>query len=248
MFNVKIGKEYLVYQQGTSEGTQVKFKKGGYWYKLDSRGNEGLCEYLCSRLLHFSNLNPEEYVIYEQGTINDKNGCRSQNFLNKDEELITLYRLYYNQYGLNLAEKLAEFDTLEDRIEYTLRFVYKTTGLDIFDYLRKTFMLDKIVLNEDRHVNNLALISTDKGFRPAPIFDNGKSLLTANVSINKKLSIEENTKRTIARPFSGSFEKTSNYFGDGFSLDYESVFEWLNDEPDSYEKAVLEFQLKKYFG
>ena len=64
-----------------------------------------------------------------------------------------------------------------------------------------------ICLNEDRHLNNLALIMRGNDFYPAPIFDNGVSLLTANQSVNWNFSIEENVKRVIARPFCGSHEK-----------------------------------------
>lgn len=46
MFSEKISNEYIVTQQGTSEGTQIKYKKGNYWYKKDHRGHEGMAEYL----------------------------------------------------------------------------------------------------------------------------------------------------------------------------------------------------------
>lgn len=70
MFSENIGSEYLVFMGGTSEGTQIKYKKGKYWYKKDSRGREGLTEYLVSRLLDFTDLDKEEYIHYEQGEIN----------------------------------------------------------------------------------------------------------------------------------------------------------------------------------
>ena len=248
MFDVHVDEQYIVFQEGTSEGTQKKYKKDGYWYKLDSQGKEGLCEYLTSKLLTFSSLEENEYIIYEQGLINGFNGCRSKDFLHKDEELITLYRLYYNEYGQDLAKVLAKFETMEKRIEYTLDFVRKSTGYDIYDYLKKTFMLDMIILNEDRHVNNLALLSYDDGFKSAPIFDNGKSLLTANFSYNKNFSIAENVKRVTARPFSGSHQAMYDYFGEGFKLDFEAALKWLNDEPQSLERDILVYQLKRYYS
>ena len=72
MFNVKISDDFLVDTEGTSDGTQLKFFKDGYWYKEDNEGREGEVEYLVSKLLTFSTLKPEEYVIYEQGKINGK--------------------------------------------------------------------------------------------------------------------------------------------------------------------------------
>lgn len=47
MFSENIGNDYIVIQEGTSEGTQVKYKKDGYWYKKDNRG-------ACSEILYIS--------------------------------------------------------------------------------------------------------------------------------------------------------------------------------------------------
>lgn len=246
MFYEKISNEYIITQEGTSEGTQIKYKKDGYWYKKDSRGHEGRAEYLVSRLLDFTTLDKEEYIQYEEGMINDCSGCRSRNFLEDGAELITFYRLYYNAMGKNLAQVIAAMDRMEDRIEYVIEFIRQSCGLDIRIYLRKILTLDMIVLNEDRHLNNLALVMRNNNFYPAPIFDNGVSLLTANKSINRHLSIEENVKRVTARPFSGSHEKMVDYLGQGFDIDYEEVMKWIHTEPESFEKEVMAFQLERY--
>lgn len=75
-------------------------------------------------------------------------------------------------------------ETMEERIEYVTSFVKDSTGVDPTEYFRKVFTLDRITLNEDRHFNNLALLYSEDGYRCAPIFDNGVSLLTANQSVN----------------------------------------------------------------
>ena len=80
MFSENIGNDYIVIQEGTSEGTQVKYKKDGYWYKKDNRGNEGRAEYLVSKFMQFTTLQENEFISYEEGTINGKSGCRSKNF------------------------------------------------------------------------------------------------------------------------------------------------------------------------
>ena len=90
MFSENIGNDYIVIQEGTSEGTQVKYKKDGYWYKKDNRGNEGRA-------------------------INGKSGCRSKNFLDEEEELVTFYRLYYNEVGKDLSKVIANMNTMEER-------------------------------------------------------------------------------------------------------------------------------------
>lgn len=244
MFKVELDNEYIIHDEGTSEGTQIKYKKDGFWYKLDRDGHEGRVEYLASKLLSFSDLKDYEYIIYEQGLINGKTGCRSADYLKQGENFITLYRLYYNEFGKNLAEVLAGLDSVEDRIKYVVNYVKDSTGLDIRDYLSKVITLDRIILNEDRHVNNLAIIWTDEGYKTAPIFDNGRSLLTANVSVNWNFDISENVKRVVAKPFSGSHESMYEYLGKGFEINIEEALKWLESEEPSKERDVLIYQLK----
>ena len=123
MFSENIGNDYIVIQEGTSEGTQVKYKKDGYWYKKDNRGNEGRAEYLVSKFMQFTTLQENEFISYEEGTINGKSGCRSKNFLDEEEELVTFYRLYYNEVGKDLSKVIANMNTMEERIEYVIRFI-----------------------------------------------------------------------------------------------------------------------------
>ena len=248
MFKVKIDEKYIIDDRGTSEGTQVKYRKDGFWYKLDQDGREGLCEYLASKLLSFTDLKENDYIVYTQGLINGKTGCRSKNYLNHGEEFITFYRLYYNEYGKSLAEVLAQMETMEERIEYTCSFVKKQTDLDVRSYLSKIITLDRIILNEDRHVNNLAVIGSGDGFSLAPIFDNGRSLLTANVSVNWNFDIKEHVRRVIAKPFSGSHKAMFDYLGEGFILDFKGALKWLNSEDESKERDVLIYMIKELYG
>ena len=37
MFCENIESQYIVMQEGTSEGTQIKYKKDGYWYKKEGK-------------------------------------------------------------------------------------------------------------------------------------------------------------------------------------------------------------------
>jgi hypothetical protein len=102
-----------------------------------------------------------------------------------------------------------------------------------------------ITLNEDRHFNNLAVIydSVHDKYVTAPIFDNGKSLLNGNRSYRSAFSIEENVKKVIALPFSGSHKKMFDYFGKGFSLDVDSALKWLENEVQSLYRDILIYQL-----
>lgn len=244
MFRESISTEYLVQMTGTSEGSQRKYFKDGYWYKEDHSGLEGLTEYLVSRLLTFSSLPETDYVIYEQGFINGKSGCRSRNFLRDGEELITLYRLYYNEFGQDLTAVINRMRDAKMRIDYTLKFVRECCGIDIAEYLARVITLDRIVLNEDRHLNNLALIFNGTDYRSAPIFDNGVSLLTANRSVNWNFPMEDNVERVVARPFSGSFDTMYQCLGNAINFQVDDALKWLSTEPQSMERDVLMYQLR----
>ena len=244
MFNVKISEDFLVDTEGTSDGTQLKFFKDGYWYKEDNDGCEGEVEYLVSKLLTFSTLKHEEYVVYEQGKINGKSGCRSKAFISQTQSFVTLERLHGNVVGIPLFEKIKEYKGVGEKATYVIEFCKQTVGLDLTDYFRKVFTLDYITLNEDRHFHNLGIImNADGSYKPAPIFDNGKSLLNCNPSINRDLPIEENVKRVVARPFSGSHKAVYEYFGKGFDVYVLNVLKWLETEPESFYKKVLVFRL-----
>lgn len=247
MFNVKISDDFLVDTEGTSDGTQLKFFKDGYWYKEDNEGCEGEVEYLVSKLLTFSTLQPEEYVMYEQGKINGKSGCRSKTFISQTQSFVTLERLHGNVVGIPLFEKIKEFKGIGEKATYVIEFCKQTVGLDLTDYFKKVFTLDYITLNEDRHFHNLGIImNADGSYQPAPIFDNGKSLLNCNPSINRDLPIEENVKRVVARPFSGSHKAMYEHFGKGFDVYVAYALKWLETEPDSFYKNVLLFRLNEY--
>lgn len=244
-FDLRLSSDYLVDTDGTSDGTQMKYYSGGYWYKTNNEGEEDIVESLVSRLLVFTDLPKEGYVLYERGLVNGKRACRSKSFINPDETFITLDRIHVNITGQRLHEAIRLMQGIEDSAKYVLDFFKDVIGLDLFGYFQRVFTADYITLNEDRHFHNLGVIMSMYGeYRPAPVFDNGKSLLNANPSINPRLSIAENVKRVTARPFSGSHKRTFEYFGNGFHLDKEAALAWLKTEEDSLYKEVLMYQLQ----
>lgn len=202
--------EYLVRTSGTSDGTQDKYYKDGLWFKLDRYGGEGLAETIASLILKESGLAPNLFVEYKPCLINGKNGCYSKNFLKEQESFITLYRLYKNVTGRDLATVCSKMD-YDDAIEYTVNFIKEHTKLDIREYLANTFYLDMLILNEDRHFNNLGLIFDEKKFHIGPIFDNGKSFLIGNKKAKDCKNLEEKISHAYAKVFSPSFQTNYNY-------------------------------------
>lgn len=59
-------------------------------------------------------------------------------------------------------------------------------------YLFYTFILDAIVGNEDRHLNNINVLQKNGKLRPAPIYDLGASLLAGKSDFDiEKYSVQE---------------------------------------------------------
>ena len=177
--NIEIDSRYLVTDTGTSDGTQIKYFFENKWYKVDRYGGEGEVEALASKTMELSGFAPNHYVHYDEVLINGEKGCVSENFLKLGESFITLYRLHMNITGQDPAAVTSKMD-YDDAIEYMISFVQNKAGIDIREYLANTLTLDALILNEDRHYNNLGIIFSEDTPRCAPIFDNGKSLFVGN--------------------------------------------------------------------
>lgn len=46
----------LILTAGSSKGSQIKFFKDGYWYKIDEHGPEGKAEELAGKILHYNHV------------------------------------------------------------------------------------------------------------------------------------------------------------------------------------------------
>jgi hypothetical protein len=73
---------FLVRTSGTSDGTQDKFCKDGFWFKVDRYGGEGLAETAAS-------------IILQYGGLSDKNNP----FLEKNADDHLLYQFPTDKYG-----------------------------------------------------------------------------------------------------------------------------------------------------
>jgi len=198
----------------SSKGNQEKWRDGGRWYKLDQFGYEGLAETMVSRLLEYSNVEsdmPFRFVRYRMERVNahrrDRTGCSSADFLKPGESIVTLAHLF-RRMDLSLMEKLKRLPSDKQRIEYLALKTAELTGLDRFpQYLTMLFEVDGLFLNDDRHLNNIAVLEKDGCFDYCPIFDNGAGLLsntqTAQMDIEPKALI-----RTVkASPFQTTFNR-----------------------------------------
>ena len=204
----------------SSKGNQEKWfdKETNKWYKLDQFGYEALTETIISKLLEKSNIEsdtPFSFARYEMERLNvhgrDRTGCSSENFLESGQSIITLSHLFSRQLGMSLKEKLERLPSDKKRIQYLAETTAEYTGLKEFpQYLTLLFEVDALFLNDDRHLNNIAVIEQNGKFKYCPIFDNGAGLLS-NVQFSP-MNIDPKglIKDVVARPFNTSFTRQIN--------------------------------------
>ena len=231
---------------GSSKGAQKKYYDKGKWYKENYSGYEGTAEYLASLVLQCSNVT--DYVSYEKCMINGKKGCVSINFLGENEAYISLDRLHDMYVGGKLDDFVYRHQDINDRITYVESFVKEYTGLHIHDYLAKMLTFDALILNTDRHFNNIGIIANSKTneYRFAPIFDNGRALLSEIEKFPFDLTIEENIENVIGKPFAVNLEYQAHIFEYGLKIDYQKLYTLLEKEEKSRALEVLYVQLDKY--
>ena len=136
--------------------------KGGYKDELLQPFNEVLASEI-SRRLHFDHV---EYVL---DTYKDTVVSICPCFVTKDTELITCYQI---------RNDMKRHDNIEDYEEY-IRVLEEHGIKDARTKLENMYILDYLIMNEDRHLNNFGIIrnvNTLEWVDVAPIFDNGQSL------------------------------------------------------------------------
>ena len=204
----------------SSKGNQEKWfdKETNKWYKIDQFGYEALTETLISKLLEKSNIESDtqfSFVRYEMERLNvhgrDRTGCSSENFLKDGQSIITLSHLFSRQLGTSLKDKLEKLSSDKKRIQYLAEATAEYTGLKEFpQYLALLFEVDALFLNDDRHLNNIAVIEQNGLFKYCPIFDNGAGLLSNIQFSPMDISHKSLIKDVAARPFNTSFTRQIN--------------------------------------
>ena len=204
----------------SSKGNQEKWLEKGLdrWYKLDQFGYEALAETLISTLLAQSNIEsdtPFTFVRYQMERLRvhgrQRTGCASGNFLQPGQSLITVNRLLSSVLGMPLAKKLAQLPSNKRRIEFLGQATAHYTGLREFArYLTLLFEIDSLFCNDDRHLNNIAVIEQSGSYSYCPVFDNGAGLLS-NVQLSP-MDIQPKALMNVlrARPFGTTFTRQAN--------------------------------------
>ena len=136
--------------------------KGGYKNEILQPFNEVLASEICNRLGF-------EHVEYTLDTYKDIVVSKCPCFITKDTELITCNQI------LNGIERYNNYKDYENYI----KILENNKINNPREKLENMFILDYLIMNEDRHLNNFGIIrdvNTLKWIDIAPIFDNGQSL------------------------------------------------------------------------
>ena len=136
--------------------------KGGYKSEILQPFNEVLASMICDRL-EFN------HVTYILDTYKDMVVSKCPCFITKDTELITAYQIKNREH---------RYDTIED-YETFIKLLEEKGIKDARIKLENMYILDFLIMNEDRHLNNFGIIrdvNTLEWIDIAPIFDNGQSL------------------------------------------------------------------------
>ena len=249
----------------SSKGNQLKWNNNGIWYKADYTGYEGLAEYMISHLLLKSSLRQDEFVIYEPEQIRYKDavysGVKSNDFLEKDWQLITLERLFMTFFGQSLYQSIFKISDPEKRLIFLVEQVERVTNLSDFGvYMNKLFTMDAFFLNEDRHTHNIAILMNKDGrFSYSPIFDNGAGLL-ADTSLDYPLGkdvylqIKEVRAKTISADFDEQLDLSEKLYGNHLKFHFhakdvsdllDGISIYSQEEKDRVRDILLS-QMKKY--
>ena len=202
----------------SSKGNQEKWRDGESWYKLDQFGYEALSETLISTLLERSGIEtgtPFTFVRYRMERVqvhgHQRTVCVSPNFLMPGQALITVNRLLSNSLGIPLKEKLARLSSDKKRVAFLAKATAEHTGLTDFPrYLTLLFEVDALFCNDDRHLNNIAVIEQRGSYSYCPIFDNGAGLLSNTQIAPMDISPAALISPLRARPFNTTFTRQRN--------------------------------------
>lgn len=249
----------------SSKGNQLKWNNNGIWYKADYTGYEGLAEYMISHLLLKSSLRQDEFVLYEPEQIRYKDavysGVKSNDFLEKDWQLITRERLFMTFFGQSLYQSIFKISDPEKRLIFLVEQVERVTNLSDFGvYMNKLFTMDAFFLNEDRHTHNIAILMNKDGrFSYSPIFDNGAGLL-ADTSLDYPLGkdvylqIKEVRAKTISADFDEQLDLSEKLYGNHLKFHFhakdvsdllDGISIYSQEEKDRVRDILLS-QMKKY--
>ncbi len=194
--------------------------KSGYKNELLQPFNEVLASEICDRLGF-------DHVKYTLDTYKDTVVSKCPCFITKNTELITCHQIRNN---------MDRYDSTKDYEEY-IKILEEHGIIDARTQMENMFILDFLIMNEDRHLNNFGIIrdvNTLKWLKCAPIFDNGQSLNTLYYDENELHNSGEGRFFYEVKPFDEIIKIVKNLK----RIDIDK----LNDLPEWFDNLLHQYQ------
>ena len=194
--------------------------KSGYKNELLQPFNEVLASEICDRLGF-------DHVKYTLDTYKDTVVSKCPCFITKNTELITCHQIRNN---------MDRYDSTKDYEEY-IKILEEHGIVDARTQMENMFILDFLIMNEDRHLNNFGIIrdvNTLKWISVAPIFDNGQSLNTLYYDENELHISGEGRFFYEVKPFDEIIKIVKNLK----RIDIDK----LNDLPEWFDNLLHQYQ------
>ena len=197
--------------------------KGGYKNEILQPFNEVLASEICERL-GFS------HVSYSIDIIKDRIVSKCECLTTKDTEIIPAYQIIYgNKKNKNILD-----------YENYINILVENGIKNAREKLENMYVLDFIIMNEDRHLNNFGIIrdvNTLEWLDICPIFDNGQSL---NINFyDENIVIAEGEGRLFYEI--KSFDEIIKIVKDIKRIDIsklEGIVEWFDELLHKYQNIT----------
>lgn len=189
--------------ESVSKGAQHKWQSTDGKYYLKEQFQESgrfykdyLVEEISSRLCHQLNLGSIRFAEYRSCQLSNGNwACISKNFLMPGESLYTFEKIGLPGYHcLNtIEEQFSELNSIPCE--------------NLSEYLATIFLVDYLLSNTDRHLNNLAVCKGVTGrYYGAPLFDFGRGLLECDSELDD-VEFEDIDLWLQYQPYLGGFDQ-----------------------------------------
>lgn len=190
--------------QSTSKGSQDKwvskdkkyFVKERFFYQ-ERFWNDDLVEIIASAIGEQLGFHVLKQELCE---IEGRDACFSEFF---NEKFIPFAKF-------DKTQEIFEYNNPLDRLEFVLKRLKSETGLELHEYLYQMSILDFLVGNEDRHVNNFGVF-WDGEFKPVILFDFGLGLFEHDI-IYDGMTLEQARTKMTRLPF-GDQREIIKYLG-----------------------------------
>lgn len=230
--------------QTTSKGNQSKWHYGDIWIKEDYLGYESLAECICSDLLSVLNIPHVQYfpckivIVDLDSTVL---GCYSYDYRGENRE-ITLAKVLKNIYGKQYSKFFRDKST-EERIEFVLTALEPHIDRQtLTSYLSVLLNFDALVLNEDRHLNNISFFCEGDKLTPTLIYDNGAALLS-DIKSPTGYPLEQSAiklmRKVKSKPFSTEFKKQTACLPYPINIPYSTAISILSKYKEVYEANII---------